>query len=85
MAKVTVYSGPSCPYCVRAKDLLKRKGVAFEEINVKADPAQMEEMLKLSNGRRTIPQIFINGQHVGGSDDLHALDAAGKLDPMLAN
>ncbi len=85
MAKVVVYSGPNCPYCVRAKDLLKRKGVAFEEINVKADVAQMEEMLKISNGRRTIPQIFINGQHVGGSDDLHALDAAGKLDPMLAN
>jgi glutaredoxin 3 len=84
MANIIVYSGPNCPYCVRAKELLKRKGAAFEDVNVKADQARFEEMLAKSNGKRTIPQIFINGVHVGGSDDLHALDAAGKLDAMLA-
>lgn len=84
MAHITVYSGPNCPYCDRAKALLKKKGVAFDVIDVKADAIKFEEMLAKSNGRRTIPQIFINGTHVGGCDDLHALDAAGKLDPMLA-
>lgn len=84
MVDVIVYSGPHCPYCVRAKALLKKKGVSFEEVDVKADAARFEEMLAKSNGKRTIPQIFINGVHVGGCDDLHALDAAGKLDPMLA-
>lgn len=84
MPNIIVYSGPSCPYCVRAKALLKKKGVTFEEVDVKADTARFEEMLAKSNGKRTIPQIFINGVHVGGCDDLHALDAAGKLDPMLA-
>lgn len=83
MAQVIVYSGPSCPYCVRAKDLLKRKGVSFQEVDVKADTAKMEEMLAKSNGWRTIPQIFIDGTHVGGCDDLHALDASGKLNAML--
>ncbi len=85
MANITVYSGPHCPYCVRAKALLTRKGAAFEEIDVKADPARMDEMMARSNGRRTIPQIFINDQHIGGCDDLHALDAAGGLDPLLAS
>ena len=84
MSHVIVYSGPNCPYCVRAKALLKKKGAAFEEVNVKADTKRFEEMLSKSNGQRTIPQIFINGVHVGGCDDLHALDAAGKLDPLLA-
>lgn len=84
MAEVIVYSGPACPYCVRAKELLKRKGIAFTEYNVKEDAARLDEMLAKSNGRRTIPQIFINGQHIGGSDDLHALDAKGGLDPLLA-
>ncbi|HVY12182.1 MAG TPA: glutaredoxin 3 [Alphaproteobacteria bacterium] len=84
MAKVTVYSGPGCPYCDRAKALLKSKGVNFEDFNVRADPAKFDEMLKISNGRKTIPQIFINGQHVGGCDDLMALNSAGKLDAMLA-
>lgn len=84
MSAITVYSGPNCPYCVRAKELLKKKGVPFDVIDVKADPVKFEEMLLRSNGKRTIPQIFINGVHVGGCDDLHALDAAGKLDPMLA-
>jgi glutaredoxin 3 len=84
MAQVTVYSGPNCPYCDRAKMLLKSKGIAFEEFNVRTDPQKFDEMLAKSGGRKTIPQIFINGTHVGGSDDLHALQAAGKLDAMLA-
>jgi glutaredoxin 3 len=82
MAQVTVYSGPNCPYCEKAKALLNRKNAAFEEFNVKADPAKLEEMLTRS-GRKTIPQIFINGTHVGGCDDLYALESAGKLDGML--
>ena len=83
MAEIVVYSGPQCLYCVRAKDLFKRKGVAFTEYDVKSDTARFEEMLAISNGRRTIPQIFINGQHIGGCDDLYALDAKGGLDPLL--
>ncbi len=83
MANIVVYSGSSCPYCVRAKGLLKKKGAEFQEYDVKADSARFEEMLAKSNGKRTIPQIFINGVHIGGCDDLHALDAAGKLDPLL--
>lgn len=84
MPAITVYSGPNCPYCVRAKQLLKSKGVAFTDFDVKADQAKFEEMLAKSNGRKTIPQIFIGETHVGGCDDLYALDAAGKLDAMLA-
>lgn len=84
MVEVIVYSGPNCPYCQRAKLLLQKKGVAFTEIDVKADPARQEEMMARSQGRRTIPQIFINGQHIGGCDDLYALDSAKKLDSMLA-
>lgn len=84
MPNIIVYSGPSCPYCVRAKQLLQKKGVPFTDIDVKADTAKFDEMLAKSGGRKTIPQIFIGGQHIGGCDDLYALDAAGKLDPMLA-
>ena len=84
MAQVTVYSGPNCPYCVKAKALLNRKNVSFEEFNVKEDAAKLEEMLARS-GRKTIPQIFIDGKHVGGCDDLYALDEAGKLDSLLAD
>ncbi len=82
MAKVTVYSGPNCPYCEKAKALLKRKNVSFEEFNVKDDTVKLEEMLSLS-GRKTIPQIFINGKHIGGCDDLYGLESDGKLDGML--
>jgi glutaredoxin 3 len=85
MAQITIYSGPSCPYCQRAKMLLQKKGAAFEDIDVKADPAKRDEMLKKSGGKQTIPQIFINEQHIGGCDDLYALDAAGKLDGLLAS
>ncbi len=83
MAKVEMYTTAVCPYCVRAKDLLKRKGVSVIEYRVDTDDAKRDEMLERSGGRRTVPQIFINGQHVGGSDDLHALDSKGELDGML--
>ena len=85
MPAIIVYSGPSCPYCQRAKMLLQKKGAAFTEFDVKADSAKFEEMLAKTGGRKTIPQIFINGQHIGGCDDLYALDAAGKLDGLLAS
>lgn len=84
MPQIIVYSGPNCPYCVRAKQLLMKKGAAFTDYDVKANGAKFEEMLEKSKGRKTIPQIFIGGQHIGGCDDLYALDAAGKLDAMLA-
>jgi glutaredoxin 3 len=83
MPPVTIYTKSWCPYCQAAKELLARKGVAFEEIDV-ADRDLQAAMAKRANGRSTVPQIFIGETHVGGCDDLHALDAAGKLDPMLA-
>jgi glutaredoxin 3 len=83
MPSITVYSTNYCPYCVRAKDLLKRKGASFTEINVEDDAAR-EAMIKKAGGRRTVPQIFIGEQHIGGYDDMAALDKAGKLDAMLA-
>jgi glutaredoxin 3 len=82
MAKVVMYATGWCPYCDRARALLTRKGVAFEEIDIEAAPARREEMMTRS-GRRTVPQIFIGEVHVGGCDDLHALDARGGLDPLL--
>jgi len=84
MAKIEVYTGTYCPYCVRAKELFKKKGVDFTEIDVTSDDAGRLTMMERSNGRRTIPQIFINDQHIGGCDDLYALDAKGELDPLLA-
>lgn len=81
--KVTIYTTPFCPYCHAAKALLKKKGVQFDEIDVQ-DPSLRREMTERANGGRTVPQIFIGETHVGGCDDIHALDAAGKLDPMLA-
>ena len=83
MPQITVYSGPNCPFCDRAKMLLKQKGAAFEEFNVRADEARLAEMMQKSGGKRTIPQIFIGGQHIGGCDDLYALNSAGKLDALL--
>lgn len=83
MARVEIYTTPTCPYCLAAKALLTRKGVSFEETDVSADPAVRTAMMKRAGGRRSVPQIFIDGQHVGGSDDLHALDHDGKLDPLL--
>lgn len=83
MPKITIYTTPICPYCVRAKALLKRKGAAFEEIDVFMDTDARTEMEAKSNGRYTVPQIFIGERHVGGCDDLYALDRAGELDPLL--
>lgn len=83
MANVEIYTTQVCPYCVRAKDLLKRKGVTPVEIRVDMDDAARELMLQRANGRRTVPQIFIDNVHVGGCDDLYALESAGKLDEML--
>lgn len=84
MKTVEIYTTPTCPYCLAAKRLLTKKGVAFTEIDVSRDPDLRVKMTERAGGRRTVPQIFIGGQHVGGSDDLHALDAEGSLDPMLA-
>jgi glutaredoxin 3 len=84
VAKVQVYTTSYCPYCVRAKSLLKRKGIEFEEIDVTDDDALRTKMIELSGGRRTVPEIFINDKIVGGYDDLKALDDAGKLDGLLA-
>ena len=84
MATVEVYSTRVCPYCVRAKDLLKRKGIAFTEIDVSDDDEARMALVKRADGRRTVPQIFINGVGIGGSDDLHALERDGKLDAMVA-
>jgi glutaredoxin 3 len=82
MQKVVMYATAWCPYCERARSLFERKNVPFEEIDVDAHPERRDEMMKRS-GRRTVPQIFIGETHVGGSDDLHALDASGGLDPLL--
>ena len=84
MVKVEIYTTMFCGYCDRAKRLLKQKGVDFIEIPVDMDADQRHRMLERANGRRTVPQIFIDDVHVGGSDELAALDRAGKLDPMLA-
>lgn len=83
MPEIIVYSKGYCPYCHAAKALLKRKGAAFTEIDVTTDRAGQAEMTKRAGGRTTVPQIFINGAHIGGCDDLHALDAKGGLDPLL--
>lgn len=80
---VVMYSTTYCPYCDRARALLKRKGVVVREIKVDDDPTQRDIMLQKSGGRRTVPQIFIGDRHVGGYDDLSALDRAGGLDPLL--
>ena len=85
MRPVEIYTTPFCPYCHAAKRLLQKKGAAYTEIDVSQDPDLRMKMTQRANGRRTVPQIFIGGQHVGGSDDLYALDHAGKLDPMLAD
>jgi glutaredoxin 3 len=84
VAKIEIYTTPICGYCARAKGLLKSKGAAYDEIDVMGDGAKREEMMKRANGRHTVPQIFIDGKHVGGCDDLYELESAGKLDPMLA-
>ncbi|MFC5344789.1 glutaredoxin 3 [Brevundimonas staleyi] len=84
MADVVLYTKPGCPYCVAAMGLLTRKGVEFTEIVASNDPEKKAEMVEKSGGKATFPQIFIDGTHVGGSDDIHALDRRGELDPLLA-
>jgi glutaredoxin 3 len=80
---IRMYSTTICPYCDRARALLTRKGATFTEIKIDEDAARRDEMLRLSGGRRTVPQIFIGDLHVGGFDDLYALDRKGELDPLL--
>ena len=82
MSQVTIYTKPYCPFCVRALDLLERKGVAFDEIDAGFDPDKRQEMIRRS-GRATFPQIFIGEAHIGGCDEMMALERAGELDPML--
>ncbi|MBP2301604.1 glutaredoxin 3 [Azospirillum picis] len=83
MADVVIYTTPFCPYCMRAKSLLDRKGVTYEEIDLYAQPGRRSEMIERAEGRTTVPQVFIDGKPYGGSDDIHALDREGKLDPLL--
>ena len=84
MKTIPVYTTPFCPYCARAKSLLKKKGAEFEEIDIMMDEEARQEMQANSGGARTVPQIFIGDTHVGGCDELYALEQAGKLDPLLA-
>ena len=83
MAKIEIYTKFGCPYCTRAKSLLASKGVPYEEYDISMDGGRRQEMMGRSNGRYTVPQIFIDGRHVGGSDDLAELDRCGALDPLL--
>jgi glutaredoxin 3 len=84
MADVVIYTRPFCGYCARAISLLNQKGVAFTEIEAGMDPDKRAEMVQLSGGRTTFPQIFIGGEHIGGCDEMLALERAGKLDPLLS-
>ncbi|MEM7506317.1 MAG: glutaredoxin 3 [Pseudomonadota bacterium] len=83
MKPIDIYTTPICPYCLMAKRLLKQKGLGYNEINVMGDNTMRGEMMARANGGRTVPQIFIGDVHVGGSDELHALERAGKLDALL--
>ncbi|MCT7984470.1 glutaredoxin 3 [Laspinema sp. A4] len=82
-AKVEIYTWSHCPYCRRAKALLDRKGVEYAEYGIDGDEGARDQMATRANGRRSVPQIFINDRHIGGCDDLHALDAKNELDPLL--
>jgi glutaredoxin 3 len=84
LAKLEIYTTPFCGYCARAKALLSKKGVAFTEVDLYAEPGRRKEMLERAGGRTSVPQIFIDGEHIGGSDDLLALDRDGELDRKLA-
>lgn len=83
MPKVEIYSSMLCPYCYRAKKLLEHKGVGFEEFDVFMNPSQRQEMIERAGGRTSVPQIFIDGQHVGGCEELYALDRKGELEALL--
>jgi glutaredoxin 3 len=84
MPKIVIYTKATCPYCIRAKALLSQKGAPFDEVPVDFDPPKRAEMISRAGGISTVPQIFIGERHVGGCDELFALDYAGKLDPLLA-
>ncbi|MBU2889798.1 MULTISPECIES: glutaredoxin 3 [Celeribacter] len=84
MQPVTLYTTPICPFCIAAKRLLDSKGVSYTDIDVMRDPSRRKEMMQKANGGHTVPQIFIGETHVGGCDELHALERAGKLDALLA-
>ena len=84
MKTVRIYTTPICPYCVRAKALFDKKGASYTEINVSTDDGLRQYMTNRAGGRRSVPQIFINGTHIGGCDDIMALEQAGKLDALLA-
>jgi glutaredoxin 3 len=84
VAKVELYTTTACPFCVRAKALLKHKGVPFTEIDVTDDPVLRQKMVEMAGGRRTVPEIFINGKIIGGYDELRALEDEGDLDKLLA-
>jgi glutaredoxin 3 len=83
MAKIEIYTTPWCGYCARAKALLDRKGIAYEEIDVSSTPGAREQMIQRAEGRRTVPQIFVDGRHLGDSDEIVALERTGQLDAML--
>jgi glutaredoxin 3 len=83
MSKVTIYTKPFCPYCVRAVSLLEQKGVPYTEIEAAFDPDKRQEMIQRSGGRATFPQIFVGEQHIGGCDDMMDLERSGRLDPIL--
>ena len=83
--KIEVYTWRTCPFCIRAKELLRNKGVEFIEYSIDGDEAARSKMAQRSNGRRSVPQIFINDQHIGGCDDMYYLDSQGKLDQLLAS
>ncbi len=85
MAEVELYTTMFCPYCVRARGLLERKGVTYTEIDISEEPARRDEMIRRAGGLTTVPQIFIDGEHIGGSDELVALDRAGELDAKLGS
>lgn len=83
MNPVEIYTSPLCGFCHAAKRLLNKKGISFSEVNILANPGRKAEMIKRANGGRSVPQIFVGGIHVGGCDELHALENAGKLDALL--
>ena len=84
MAEIVIYTKPGCPYCASAIALLNKKGAAYQEIVASSDPEKKQEMIQKSAGRATFPQIFIDGKHIGGCDDIQALERRGGLDPLLA-
>ena len=83
MNQVTIYTKPYCPYCVRALDLLEKKGITFVEVEAAFDPQKRQEMIQRAGGRATFPQIFVGERHIGGCDEMMALERAGQLDPLL--